>query len=154
MKSSILYISHQKKGTVSFWTHSFTKECHKRMAHSFIPKSWDTLVYLCLRTDCCSSFSFLGLVIPAKRGFLFIYFVHMNALSSCIPPCQKKASDLIVDGCEPPYGCWELNSGPLEELPVLLTAEPSLQPQKVFFFFMSKKYRWHSVWWLPFPNPL
>jgi hypothetical protein len=21
----------------------------------------------------------------------------------------------ITDGCEPPYGCWELNSGPLEE---------------------------------------
>jgi len=26
-----------------------------------------------------------------------------------------------------PYGCWELNSGPLEEQPVLLTTEPSLQ---------------------------
>jgi hypothetical protein len=33
-----------------------------------------------------------------------------------------------MDGCEPPYGCWELNSGPLEEQSVLLTAEPSLQP--------------------------
>jgi hypothetical protein len=22
----------------------------------------------------------------------------------------------ITDGCEPPCGCWELNSGPLEEL--------------------------------------
>jgi hypothetical protein len=32
------------------------------------------------------------------------------------------------DGCEPPCGCWELNSGPLEEKPVLLTAEPFLQP--------------------------
>jgi hypothetical protein len=27
---------------------------------------------------------------------------------------QKRASDLITDGCEPPCGCWELNSGPLE----------------------------------------
>jgi hypothetical protein len=34
----------------------------------------------------------------------------------------------ITDGCEPPYGCWELNSGPLEEQLVLLTTEPSLQP--------------------------
>jgi hypothetical protein len=32
-----------------------------------------------------------------------------------------------VDGCAPQCGCWELNSGPLEEQPVLLTAEPSLQ---------------------------
>ena len=41
---------------------------------------------------------------------------------------QKKASDLITDGCEPPCGCWDLNSGPSEEQSVLLTTEPSLQP--------------------------
>ncbi|XP_076403139.1 uncharacterized protein LOC143267692 [Peromyscus maniculatus bairdii] len=41
---------------------------------------------------------------------------------------QKRASGLITDGCEPPCGSWELNSGPLEEQPVLSTAEPSLQP--------------------------
>ena len=34
----------------------------------------------------------------------------------------------ITDGCESPCGCWDLNPGPLEEQPVLLTAEPSLQP--------------------------
>ena len=33
-------------------------------------------------------------------------------------------------GCEPPCGCWDLNSGPLEEQSVLLTTEPSLQPCK------------------------
>jgi hypothetical protein len=32
-----------------------------------------------------------------------------------------------TDGCEPPCGCWELNSGPLEEQSVLLTTEPLLQ---------------------------
>ena len=31
--------------------------------------------------------------------------------------------------CELPYGCWELNPGPLEEQSVLLITEPSLQPQ-------------------------
>jgi hypothetical protein len=41
---------------------------------------------------------------------------------------QKRASDPITDGCEPSCGCWDLNSGPLEEQPVLLTTEPSLQP--------------------------
>ena len=30
-----------------------------------------------------------------------------------------------MDDCEPPCGCWELNRGPLEEQPVLLTAKPS-----------------------------
>ena len=46
----------------------------------------------------------------------------------CIPAGQKRAPDLITDGCEPPCGCRELNSGPLEEQAMLLTAEPSLQP--------------------------
>ena len=40
----------------------------------------------------------------------------------------KRALDHIRDGREPPCGCWELNSGPLEEQSVLLTTEPSLQP--------------------------
>jgi hypothetical protein len=31
----------------------------------------------------------------------------------------------ITNGCKPPDGCWKLNLGPLEEQPVLLTAEPS-----------------------------
>ena len=39
----------------------------------------------------------------------------------------------ITNGFETPYGYWELNSGPLEEKPVLLTSESSLQsPQKYF----------------------
>ena len=42
---------------------------------------------------------------------------------------QMKTPDVIKDGCEPPCGYWELNSGPLEEQAVLLTTEPSLQPQ-------------------------
>ena len=27
----------------------------------------------------------------------------MNALSACTPACQKRASDPIIDGCEPPW---------------------------------------------------
>jgi hypothetical protein len=58
----------------------------------------------------------------------------MSVLSKYTPACQKRASDLNSDGCEPLCGCWELNSGPLEEQPVLLTAEPSPQPQVVYFY--------------------
>ena len=32
----------------------------------------------------------------------------------------------VTDSCELSCGCWELNLGPLEEQPVLLTIEPSL----------------------------
>ncbi|XP_052570146.1 L-seryl-tRNA(Sec) kinase isoform X2 [Peromyscus californicus insignis] len=48
--------------------------------------------------------------------------------------CQKRAPDLIAGGCEPPCGFWELNSGPLEEQPVLLTTEPSPQPSIIFLY--------------------
>jgi hypothetical protein len=47
----------------------------------------------------------------------------------------QRAPDLIADGCEPPYGCWDLNSGPSEEQSVLLTAEQSLQP---LFFLVGR----------------
>jgi hypothetical protein len=48
----------------------------------------------------------------------------MSALLHIHP--QKRASDSLTDGCELLCGCWELNSGLLEEQSVLLTAEPSL----------------------------
>jgi hypothetical protein len=36
--------------------------------------------------------------------------------------------ELVTDGCEWPCGCWGWNSGPRKEPPVLLTAQPHLQP--------------------------
>jgi hypothetical protein len=50
-------------------------------------------------------------------------YLNTPPLSSDTP---KRASDPIIDGCEAPRGCWELNSGPEEEQSVLLSAEPSL----------------------------
>ena len=52
----------------------------------------------------------------------------MEVHCSCLRTPQKRESDLITDGCEPLYGCWDLNLGPLEKQSVLLNAEPSLQP--------------------------
>ena len=40
----------------------------------------------------------------------------------------KRASDPITNGYELRCGCWELNLGPLEDQPVLLTTETFLQP--------------------------
>ena len=57
----------------------------------------------------------------------------MSALFACTPSYQKRASEPSIDGCEPPCGCWELNSGPLENQLVFLTAEISLQPFLLFF---------------------
>jgi hypothetical protein len=52
---------------------------------------------------------------------------------------QKRASIPITDCCEPPYGCRELNSGPLEEV---LTSEPSLQPKITFKKREVNYYEW------------
>ncbi|KAM7331856.1 hypothetical protein ACRRTK_008564 [Alexandromys fortis] len=51
-----------------------------------------------------------------------------------MPAGQKMAPDPIIDGCEPPCGCRELNSGPLEEQAMLLTTEPSLQLPTLYSF--------------------
>ena len=59
--------------------------------------------------------------------------MYMSTLSLSSDTCQKRASDPITDGCEPPCGCCELNSGPQEEQSVLLPAEPSPQPPKIDF---------------------
>ena len=37
-----------------------------------------------------------------------------------------------IDGCEPPYDYWELNTEPLEKQSMLLTDEPSPHPSPFF----------------------
>ena len=51
----------------------------------------------------------------------------MNNFYACMLAYQKRASNSIIGGCEPPCGCWELNLGSLEEQPVLLAGEIFLQ---------------------------
>ena len=58
---------------------------------------------------------------------IIIYFMYVLYLHVCLYARWGHQSP-IIDGHEPSRGYWELNSGPLEEAPVLLTAEPSLQP--------------------------
>jgi hypothetical protein len=50
----------------------------------------------------------------------------------CLQTHQKRASHPITNGCEPPCGCWELNSRTSgRAISALLTTEPSLKPSKV-----------------------
>jgi hypothetical protein len=68
-----------------------------------------------------------------------MYFIYVN-IRSCLQTHQKRASDPITDGCELVCGCWELNSEPLEEQSVFLTAEPSFQPHcKYSYTFFHKR---------------
>ena len=41
------------------------------------------------------------------------------------------------DPCEPPWGCWEWDPGPMEEQPVLLLLNHLSSPVKGFFFKMD-----------------
>ena len=52
----------------------------------------------------------------------------MSTLQLSSDTHMKSALYPFTDGYEPPCGCWELNSGLLQEQLVLLTAEPSPQP--------------------------
>jgi hypothetical protein len=60
------------------------------------------------------------------------------------PQTQKRGSDTITDGWKPPCGCWEMNSGPLEEHSVHSTAEPYLQSLYECVLF---RYIWHVTFW-------
>ena len=56
------------------------------------------------------------------KKYLFIYlFVICKYTVVCLQTLEKRASDFVMDGCEPPCGCWDLNTGPLEEQSGTLT---------------------------------
>ena len=46
-------------------------------------------------------------------------------MSVCV--CIRSSGTGVTDSCELPCGYWKLKLDPLEELPVLLTTEPSVQ---------------------------
>jgi len=66
--------------------------------------------------------------------YLFIYYICVHC--SCLQTHQKRASDLLTDGCEPLCGCWELNSWPLEEQPGALNCW-AISPASHFWIFNS-----------------
>jgi hypothetical protein len=67
------------------------------------------------------------LLTPAQRLIIII-----NKYTVAIFRHTGKGCHLIMGGCEPPCGDWDLNSEPSEEQSVLLPAEPSLQPLSRF----------------------
>jgi hypothetical protein len=61
----------------------------------------------------------------------------MSVSSECTPACQKRASGLFTDGCEPPWGYWELNIGLLDEQLVPLS-----------HFSSPKLFKYIGVYWV------
>jgi hypothetical protein len=72
---------------------------------------------------------------PSFLKNIYLFYVYKYIVCSYL---QRRESDPVTDGCEPPCKCWKLNLGLLEEQSVLLTPEPSLQPDN--FSFMDEVY--------------
>lgn len=75
----------------------------------------------------------------------------MSALSVCMPALQKTASNHIIDICDLLCGYWELKPEPLEEQPLHLPVEPSLQPWRLYhsmaslWFFSAFSQAWCEI---------
>ena len=66
-------------------------------------------------------------VVVVVFKFIFLFCV--------LPACISEGR--VTDSCELPCACWEFSWGPVEEWPVLLTAEPFLQPWQLRFKVVS-----------------
>ena len=73
----------------------------------------------------------------------FKIYLFLGTLMFCLWVCVCKivrsSESRVTDSCELPCGCQELYLGPLEEQPVLLTTEPSLQTRTHFL-------DWWLIW--------
>ena len=78
----------------------------------------------------------LSLSLSLFLSFFLMYLFIVYIWVSCLHAHQKREPNSIAEHCEPPCGCWELNSGHLEEQSVLLTPEPSLQSPILVFINM------------------
>jgi hypothetical protein len=75
----------------------------------------------------------LGLKACATTAWLYLLFFNLFIyfIIFLMHWCEVDRSS--IDSCELSCGCWELNLGRLDEQPVLLTSELSLQPQYLNF---------------------
>jgi hypothetical protein len=92
--------------------------------------SFMSLCYNLFSNFCyCHLFVILDIRIDIFKIFKKNYLFYVYEFCICLQTHQKRASDPIRDSCEPPCGCWELNSGPLEKSSQCSwPLKPSLQP--------------------------
>jgi hypothetical protein len=72
-------------------------------------------------------------------NFFYDLILILCALIFCQPVCLGEGfgSTGVTDSCELLCCCWGLDPGPLEEEPMFLNAEPSLQPRLVYFYIKN-----------------
>lgn len=71
---------------------------------------------------------------------IYLLLLFLSALEFCLHICLcqgvRSPGTGVTDSCELPWGCWELNPGPLEEQLVFLIAKPFLQTREVSSSFV------------------
>ena len=103
-------------------------EQEKKIHISYLKHMHTVFLHIC---SCCACYYCLLM-------FLNYLFLLVSYLHTCVQYLQRPEEGIrslgtgVTGGCELPCGCWELNPGPLEEQPVLVTTEPSLQPNLKF----------------------
>lgn len=110
------------------------------MSSEYVLKESHYLSFSCFLGFCVVFY--VSVALTVSSGFIqqLILFKNYFYVYKCLPVhhicdwCLRRPEKNIrspriasTDGCEPPCECWELNSGPLEEQPVLLVPEPSLR---------------------------
>jgi hypothetical protein len=71
---------------------------------------------------------------PSHQPIIFLMYKYCAYMCICVPhACLVPEEELdsprngVINDEEWPCGSWELNMGPLEDQPLLLTSEPSPQ---------------------------
>lgn len=71
---------------------------------------------------------------------MLVFHLHAHICTiymQCLGVLEPLGLELVMDGCEPLYGCWELSLGLLKEQQVLLTTKPSLQSLNIYLMSLS-----------------
>ena len=109
-----------------FWESSPDHQAWWQAPFPTDPSCWSLpIIFVCFVLYGSSFYDVLHVLVFCPHGYL---------CTTCMPGAMedRKGRQIsavgVTDVWELPCGCWELNPGPLKEQPVLLTAEPSLQP--------------------------
>lgn len=85
--------------------------------------------------SCCYALTLIHGHLIGLMSLFFYVFIFFFIYSTCniLSAGQKKASDILIDGCDPPCGCREFHSSPLEDHAMFLTAHTSICPSPAVF---------------------
>lgn len=113
-------------GLEDAWREKLDRGQHQASEISHLDGIWHNTVF---PPSLFKIFTHFMCMVFCLRMYVYMYVPHV---SSTWVGQKKVLGPLELKFSLPPCGCWELNTGPLEEQPVLLTTEPCLWLQAHF----------------------